>query len=257
MTMRDLKRVGLVGYGTIGSYLAQAVVDRQFAQLDFVYDANPQRTQLIPAGTVLEDPSQIRNRNVDLVVETATQEAVHALAPGILEETDLLIFSVTSLADDVFRESVREICKKHSTRLYVPHGAILGLDGIFDGRAVLREVTITTTKHPRNLGLDETASGILYDGPTRGACQLFPRNVNVHAALAVVGLGFDRTRSVVIADPDTNQMRHDIEARGEGLEWNLRIASRPVGAVTGSYTPESAAMTVRRTLAADYDITLA
>jgi aspartate dehydrogenase len=145
----------------------------------------------------------------------------------------------------------------NGTRLYIPHGAILGLDGIYDGRSVIEEVTITTTKNPKNLGLKEPASGVLYDGPTRGACDAFPRNVNVHAAVAVVGLGFDRTRSVVVADPNTTQMTHEIHVKGPGLEWNIRISSKPVGAVTGSYTPESAAMTVRRILADDYDIVLA
>ncbi|MDI7258797.1 MAG: DUF108 domain-containing protein, partial [Thermodesulfobacteriota bacterium] len=70
-------------------------------------------------------------------------------------------------------------------------------------------------------------------------------------------LGFDRTRSIVVADPKTSQMTHEIHVKGTGLEWNIRISSRSLGGVTGSYTPESAAMTVRRILANDYDIVLA
>jgi aspartate dehydrogenase len=257
MAEQHLKRIGLVGCGTIGSYVARAAAECEFAQLDFAYDVDSEHARSVPATAVLEDLSQIAAREVDLVVEAATQEAVHEIASLVLCKTDLLTFSVTSLADDDFRESLRELCRQNGTRLFIPHGAILGLDGIFDGRAVLREVTITTTKHPRNLGLEGTVSGVLYDGPTRGACREFPRNVNVHAAVAVAGLGFDRTRSVVVADPETRKMQHHIEAKGDGLEWSIQIASRPVGAVTGSYTPESAAMTVRRILATDYDIVLA
>jgi len=52
-------------------------------------------------------------------------------------------------------------------------------------------------------------------------------------------------------------MTHEIRVKGKGLEWIISITSRAVGAVTGSYTPESAAMTVRRILASDYDIILA
>ena len=228
-----------------------------FEKINFVYDEELSKARSIPDSEILEERSAIPDRKVDLIIEAATDRAVREIAPQVLAKQDLLIFSVTSLADDSFREALRELCRANGTRLYIPHGAILGLDGIYDGRSVIEEVTITTTKNPKNLGLKEPVSGVLYDGPTRGACDKFPRNVNVHAAVAVVGLGFDRTRSVVVADPQATQMSHEIQVKGPGLEWNIRVSSSPVGAVTGSYTPESAAMTVRRILASDYDIILA
>jgi len=257
MTSQKLKRIGLVGCGVIGSYIAKAATQLGFAKVDFVYDENREQCQKVPGAAPLEKSSDIGSREVDLVIEAATEKAVREIAPQVLVKGNLLIFSVTGLADDDFRKSLQELCKENNTRLYIPHGAILGLDGIYDGRSVIEEVTITTTKSPKSLGVEETANGVLYDGPTRGACKLFPRNVNVHAALAVVGLGFDRTRSIVVADPKTSQMAHEIHVKGAGLEWNIRISSRSLGGVTGSYTPESAAMTVRRILANDYDIVLA
>jgi aspartate dehydrogenase len=168
----------------------------------------------------------------------------------------MLIFSVSSLADDLLREKLRTICHDQDSRLFIPHGAILGLDGVFDGRDIIEKVSITTTKNPRNLGLKGPEKGVLYDGPTRGACYKFPRNVNVHAALAVTGLGFDKTRSIVIADPDSSHMVHEIHVEGPGLMWDIRISSQSVGVVSGSYTPVSAARTVERILNATYDIVL-
>jgi len=252
-----LARIGIVGCGVVGSHIVKAARELGFAEIDFVYDEKIEQMQKIPSVETLKDPSVIASREVDLVIETAIDKAVYEIAPQVLAKRDLLIFSITSLADDALRNSLQELCRKNGTRLYIPHGAILGLDGVYDGRSVIDEVTITTIKNPKNLGLEKPASGVLYDGPTRGACKLFPRNVNVHAALAVVGLGFDRTRSVVIADAKAIQMTHEIHVKGNGLEWHIRISSRPVGAVTGSYTPESAAMTVRRILAGDYGIVLA
>jgi aspartate dehydrogenase len=257
MTPGKIKRIGLVGCGVIGSYIAKAARKQDFAQIDFVYDEKREAAEAISGATILGKVPEIINREVDLVIESAVDKAVREIAPLVLTKKNLLIFSVTSLADDSFRNSLQELCRKNGTRLYIPHGAILGLDGIYDGRSVIEEVTITTTKHPKNLGLKEPVSGTLYDGPTRGACAAYPRNVNVHAAVAVVGLGFDRTRSVVVADPNTTQMTHEIVVKGPGMDWYIRIASKPVGAVTGSYTPESAAMTVRRILANDYGIVLA
>jgi len=257
MTLKTEKRVGLVGLGVIGSHILRNLDGVEGVTVDYVYDEVAEKIDSELSAAVLGDVSEVFARNVDLVIETATASAVKVIAPEVLKKSDLLIFSVTSLADDDFRELLRETCSKFGTRLFVPHGAILGLDGIYDGRSVIEEVVITTTKHPKNLGLSEMKSGVLYDGPTRGACDLFPRNVNVHAAIATVGLGFDKTRSVVVADENTKHMTHKISVKGQGLAWEITIASIPVGAVTGSYTPESAANTVRRVLATECGIVLA
>jgi aspartate dehydrogenase len=98
---------------------------------------------------------------------------------------------------------------------------------------------------------------VIYDGPARGACEAFPRNVNVHAALALCGIGFDRTRSVIVADPTTGKNGHVIDVKGRGLEWRIEIASPAGKGVTGAYTPVSGASTLRRILSGSYDIVLA
>ena len=86
----------------------------------------------------------------------------------------------------------------------------------------------------------------MYEGPTKGACEQFPRNVNVHASLALTGLGFEKTRSKIIADPRAKSMTHLIEVTGKGLRWKIEVESLPAGEVTGSYTPESIYQTIKR-----------
>jgi aspartate dehydrogenase len=257
MTQNTVKTIALAGCGLIGGHIAQAASDQGFARVVAVSDPNPEASAKIPDAKVLAQAPDLADLPVDLVIEAANAEVVKAMASRVLQKHDFLIFTVTPLADPDFEKEVRQICQKHQTRLFIPHGAILGLDGIHDGRKVLEEVSITTTKNPKNLGLSEPAEGVLYEGPTRGACAKFPRNVNVHAVVAAMGLGFDRTISRVVADPQTDQMAHEILVKGPGLEWRINISSRAMGAVTGSYTPESAAMTVRRILASDQGVTLA
>ncbi len=104
-------------------------------------------------------------------------------------------------SDDEFAEKADKLCEKYGRRIYLPHGAILGLDGIFDGRYLWKEVTIETTKSPKSLGREDSVRTIVYEGPTREACKLYPRNVNVHAAVAIAGLGFEKTVSKIISDP--------------------------------------------------------
>jgi aspartate dehydrogenase len=88
-------------------------------------------------------------------------------------------------------------------------------------------------------------------------CIELPRDVNVHAAFALMGVGFDRQRSIVVADPGSREMRHEIAVTGGGIEWRCSIASMPSGEATGSYTPESAPSTMARVPGGTYDIVLA
>jgi aspartate dehydrogenase len=85
----------------------------------------------------------------------------------------------------------------------------------------------------------------LYDGPTRGICAEYPRNVNSHATVAVSGLGFDRTQSTLVADPSTDEAIHHIVAEGDGTTLEVSRTSSIEG-VTGAYTLDSIWGTVGR-----------
>ena len=54
----------------------------------------------------------------------------------------------------------------------------------------------------------------IYDGPVRDGARRFPQNVNISAATALAGLGLDRTRLVIVADPTIRTHVVSIEARG-------------------------------------------
>lgn len=79
----------------------------------------------------------------------------------------------------------------------------------------------------------------------------YPRNVNVHATVALAGLGFDRTRSAIISDPAVHTNSHKILVDGEGIHFELNVSSFANGGVTGKYTPYSAVGSLRRVLDAD------
>ena len=252
------KTIGLLGAGVIGARVGKAAEAEGFATVAYVHARDRARaTAAFPDARFVADAAEVGREDVDLVVESANAEVVRAVALDVLDHRDLVVFSLTALADDGFREAVRRRCAEAGTRLYIPHGGILGMDGIWDGRSELEEVSITTTKAPKSLGSgDPNRTGVLYDGPTRGACAEFPRNVNVHACLALCGLGFDKTRSVIVADPHAKTMGHVIEVKGKGLEWRIEISAPAVGAVTGAYTPVSAVSTVRRILDDRYDLVM-
>ena len=158
------------------------------------------------------------------------------------------MFSVTAFSDESFEQYALELCERYGRRIYLPHGAILGLDGLYDARPLLREVRVTTTKSPKSLGLPDGERTVVYEGPTREACGKFPRNVNVHAAVALAGLGFDQTVSRIIADPAVTTNSHLIEISGEGINFTIQVASAAGEGVTGAYTPISACGSLDRVL---------
>lgn len=239
-------KVGFLGCGKIGSALLQYVSARDDAQAAFIQD--PFFTAEGAPCPVIRQSDPDFYREADLVVECATADVLKADISTILAFNDLLLFSVTAFSDESFSRHTGELCSRYGRHIYLPHGAILGLDGLADARPLLREVHITTTKSPRSLGLPDGERAVVYEGPTREACQRFPRNVNVHATVALAGIGFDQTLSRIIADPLVTTNSHLIEAVGEGIHFNIQVASTAGEGVTGAYTPVSACGSLERVL---------
>jgi aspartate dehydrogenase len=258
------KRIGIIGFGRIGSYLYERAGKDEQMTMDFATDAIPKMTEALEPEKVLKSFDEIGERSVDLIVEAANADVVTKHAKQILMTNDLMILSVTALADADFFEHLEFVCQKNGTRLFVPHGALLGMDGLFDAKHTLDEVTITTTKNPRNIDFSYTdkyeASDIkkptvLYDGPARGICSMFPRNVNSHAIVSLAGIGFDKTRAILIADPTSDDAVQHIIAKGQGTVLEIKRSSAIKG-VTGEYTLASIYGSVRRAVLSPYGVNI-
>lgn len=245
-----VRKIGLIGGGVIGQAVYREVVGNGLAEVAWILVAGAAPTGA-PEGfdaLVTMDVEQALSQPVDLVVEAAHPDVLHALAARILARSDLCGFSCAALARRETEDAIAAATKAAGTRFFLPHGAVLGLDGLADGREAIDEVIVTTTKSETGFGLPKGTSGIVFDGATRDACARFPRNVNVHAAIAKAGIGFDRTRSVIVAAPGSTEMRHRIQVSGKGLNWDISVSSQSLGGVSGAYTPRSAAGSVRRIL---------
>ena len=113
---------------------------------------------------------------------------------------------------------------KNRCRVFIPSGAIAGIDGLKASRGVtVRKVTLTTRKHPRSFAgvryiqdkkIDLgsiTKDTVLFSGSAGEATVLFPQNVNVAGVLSLAGIGADKTEVRIIASPDTRNNIHEIE----------------------------------------------
>lgn len=239
-----MKKIGLIGFGRIGSYLYDKISGNKELVVDFVYEPLKEKTERLDRSIVMQDMEMVLDREVDLVVEAADFRVVKDYAPHLLKKTDMMVLSVTALADEELESTINRICEENGTRIGIPHGALLGMDGIFDARESLTDVQVITTKNPRNIDFsftdkyqadDITEETVLYDGPTRGICSMFPRNVNAHAVVALSGLGFDRTRSKLITDPHSDDALQHVIAEGGGTLLEIKRSSVIKG-VTGEYT---------------------
>ena len=239
-------KIGFLGCGKIGRALLEEAREIEDVQIGFVQDLFfPEEGAGFP---VLRRAEEEIYAACDLVIECATADVLKENVELILKHCDLMTFSVTAFSDIAFENQVRELIREYKRRVYIPHGAILGLDGIFDGRRVWEQVSIETVKNPASLGRTDTARTVLFEGPAREGCRLYPRNVNVHAAVALAGIGFDKTISRILADPDVHTNSHVISLKGEGVNMQIHVESFSSGGVTGKYTPYSACGSLRRLL---------
>ena len=58
-----------------------------------------------------------------------------------MECSDLLLFSVTALADEPCRAALEETAVRHGRKVFLPHGAIIGMDGLMDAGPTLKSAT--------------------------------------------------------------------------------------------------------------------
>src|SRR5690606_26701666 len=126
------------------------------ANLVSVFDHNPQTAialieslQHKPKKTDLEELVELS----DVVVEAASQKAVPAVARAALARGKrLMIMSVGALADPELFGEIKSQAALHHTQVYIPSGAISGLDALKSARAGrIERVTLTTTKNPSGL----------------------------------------------------------------------------------------------------------
>ena len=237
-------RVGLVGCGTIGTRLAVAL-QRHFskrARITALHDSHPAHARALqrrlhPRPPIVSLPQLIRTSQ--LVIEAASVEAAsRVIGQALRARRDVFVMSVGVLLRD--RDWVR-LARQAGRRVYIPSGALAGLDGV-KAMAVgrIRRVQLTTRKPPRALadapfvrrqGLRLARLKrpvVLFEGSPRQVVRAFPQNTNVAAALALAaGPAGTRARIRVVADPALRRNVHEIEVEGDCGSIRCRIESRP------------------------------
>ena len=246
MRFIDLKRIGLLGCGAIGTEIALAIDSGKIpATLTHVYDIERSRavnlvSNLKQKPEVVANSHLLSSNPVELVVEAASQDAVRNDAVSILQnKKDMMIMSAGALLDESVFEVISDACRDFGKTVYLPSGAIAGLDALKAVKDELESVVLVTTKNPNSLKgapfFDSSdinpekisKSTVLFDGTAKEAVSLFPKNVNVSALLSLVGLGGNNTSVRVVADPNTDKNTHEIEANGKFGNIKITVENVP------------------------------
>jgi aspartate dehydrogenase len=177
----------------------------------------------------------------DVVLEAASHDAVREHAETLLSSgVAVIVLSGGALCDDDLRARLERASAKHRALLYIPSGGIGGLDALKAACAAgVDEVSIAVTKPPAawkgiayvermNIDLDRLAGPVtLFEGTAREGVPHFPANVNIAAVLSLAGVGFDRTRLKVVADPALRFNTHFITIKGKTGTITLHFESVP------------------------------
>lgn len=212
-------RLGIIGCGAIGRDVTRAA--DKMTEIDKIYLFDIKKKA---ASVLAQDVKKAVVKNVeeflpdvDIVMEAASQGAVAEYAEMILQAgKDLIILSIGSLIDDDFRKRLTDTATEKKCKIYLPSGAVCGIDGIKAAQmAEINQVTLVTTKPPSSLGIQTDKRQTLFDGYARDALLKFPKNINVAACLSLAGTGFDSTRVKIVVDPVTAFNSHRILAHGK------------------------------------------
>ena len=227
MTDSKNMKISIIGLGAIGSFVAEKVQKDKTLKLAAVFDSDENKLRKFNKKIAFSSFDKFLKVKTDLVVEAASAEAVKKYALQILKKNDLLILSVAALADKNVVKKINSTAKKYKTKLFIPSGAIIGIDGIIAVKDLLDEVEIDTRKPPRGFGRDDKKETVLFEGSARKGVPKYPQNVNVAATLSLAGIGFDKTKLRIVSDPAAKANQHTIRAKGSLGEFFIQVKALP------------------------------
>jgi len=240
-------KVGIIGGGTIARLFVEHIRrgDLGRARVVAIAGRNERSRGRAVAKAFrvpfVTGPRALLAKKPDVVVEAASHEAVREYGEPLLKKGIAFIaLSCGALCDDALRKRLERAAQKGGGLLSVPSGGIGGLDALKAACiAGVDEVTIAVTKPPaawkgipyvEKLGVDlDRLDGprVLFDGTARAGVPHFPANVNIAAALSLAGIGFDRTRLKVVADPALKYNTHFIDVAGKTGRFSIKLENVP------------------------------
>jgi aspartate dehydrogenase len=226
-------KIGVVGCGAIGTSLARSIISdfSDSAELSSFYDIDIEKAYKLSSTLKIKKIAALNLddliNSVGLVIEAATAAASYDIAKkSLLAKKDALVMSTGGIAEHI--QELAILAKEKNARLYIPSGAICGLDGLkAAAKSRINKVTLITRKPPsafkgvayilkKKINLDQLREDtVLFEGSALSAITHFPANINVAATLSMAGLGLENTVVKIMAVPSATCNIHEVEVESD------------------------------------------
>ena len=235
-------RVAIAGLGPIGMKVAQAL-DRGIdgLVLTAVSVQNPEKHQswlgkLTAPPAIL--PIEQLSEAADIVIECAPGKLLRSIvAPFVTKGKTAIVLSAGALLDN---EDLIALAKQNGGQIVVPTGALIGLDAVTAAAVeTIHSVRMVTRKPVQglagapyivenNIDIERITEPLrIFEGTAREAAKGFPANLNVAVALSLAGIGPDRTRLEIWADPTVTRNIHRVEVESDSARFSMSIENIP------------------------------
>lgn len=256
-------RVAIVGFGAIGTVLAQKLRNGAVPNIELVAIASRDVEKTRKLVATIDEKIQIGPIEAlptvaDLAIECAPAAILEQIARPMLEAgKKVMVLSVGALLN---HGDLVDLARRHGGQIIVPTGALLGLDAVAAAaEGVIHSVRMTTIKPVKGLlgapYLEEHRIDIsritkptrVFEGSAREAARGFPANLNVAVALSLAGIGPDRTVLEIWADPNLDRNTHRIVVDADSASFEMTIRNIPSeNPKTGRITALSAIAALRK-----------
>lgn len=238
--LKVIKTVGvsLIGSGAMAKTLAIYYGKGRLPQCQFRYIMSSELgrarevANLFSYNTMGTDNIEdiTRDEETKIVVEASSQKAVRDYALQIIKsKKKLVVMSVGAFSDSSLLKLITETSAENEIGVYIPSGAIGGLDAIRSAMIdEVSSVSLETRKSPQSLGIDNQneQETLIFEGSAKEAVKLYPNNVNVSAILSIVSLGFEKTKVKIVSDKSVKDNIHTITASGSFGEMKFVLSNR-------------------------------
>jgi aspartate dehydrogenase len=235
-------RVAVVGLGAIGGKVVEAL-DRGIDGLALAavsVQSPAKHAEFLARLETRPDilPIDALAAIADIVIECAPARLVRpVVAPFVASGKTAIVLSAGALLEN---EDLIELARQNGGQIVVPTGALIGLDAVAAAaEGTIHSVRMVTRKPveglvgapyliENNISIDSITEPLkIFEGSAREAAKGFPANLNVAVALSLAGLGPDRTRLEIWADPALTRNTHRIEVESDSARFSMTIENIP------------------------------
>lgn len=250
------RRLAIAGFGRVGRAVARAVADGAVPGATLVALAARDLGRVREAARELQPmPAVVPVGELpglaDVIVECASAAAFAAVAePALAAGRTVIALSAAGLVD---RMDLVDLARERGGRLRIATGALPGLETLRCADAAgLRAVSLTMQLPPADLadepwlghrgiriergptGPDAARARLsagppvcVFNGTAREVVAALPRQASMAVAVALAGIGLDRTHVTIVADARAHGLVHQLEIAAESVTFTLVSREEP------------------------------